>query len=327
MNHSFAHIRILMHLLVCASIFSGCGDNPKSPRPLSESEIPAGMFVVTPLEESSRNTETKTEAPEARLEVKRARFFSYVLPEGWKLQEDGQFALTMVAPDQKALTIMVGNSGLFPDYPPGRFVYDKLMALQPQNLQIADGQTCAPIKGFQYAFAFPVSYSIGGVPCRGLVKCHIAPYYGGATMAITGALSEAKQWAGYSSWLPLVADQVAAVDGAAFGMRGVMQQNIETSTAYAEAAREYRDWSQRNWQAVTDHRNATQDRQQRDFRENLGAVQTWHNPYDNQRPLELTTQYSYYWVDRQGHVLGTNDPGVNPNQGSTGDWQMMQKRQ
>jgi hypothetical protein len=36
-----------------------------------------------------------------------AGFFSYALPEGWRVGEDGQFALTLIAPDNKAITMMV----------------------------------------------------------------------------------------------------------------------------------------------------------------------------------------------------------------------------
>jgi len=120
-----------------------------------------------------------------------------------------------------------------------------------------------------------------------------------------------------------VAEQISATNGAAFGRRGVMAQNLQNSMAYADAAQRYRDWSQQNWQGVVDQRNASVDRQQSAFRENLGAVQTWVNPYDTRVPIQLTSQYSHYWVDRQGNILGTNDPGDNPNTGSTGDWSRM----
>jgi len=256
----------------------------------------------------------------------RGSYFSYVLPEGWKLGEDGQYALSIAAPDGKAISLMVGNAGLFPEMTPGQYVHDKLMAIRPENLQIGQGQSCPSMPGFQYAVVFPVTYSIGGVPCQGLAKCHAAPYYGGVTMVMTAALSESKQWAGYSSWLPLIADQISAHDGAAFGMRGMMQQNIDNSRAYADAAAKYREWAQNNWQAVTDDRNASVDHQQKEFRENLGAVQTFQNPYDNTKSFELTTQYQYFWTDQQGRILGSNDPSVNPNHGSTSEWRKMEKQ-
>lgn len=316
-------LRISAMLIVISLV--ACVNETNTQKQMLDEKIPAGMFLVTPAT-AAPSTKSSPKAPVKNLQIKRGQFFSFVLPEGWKLGEDGQFALSIMAPDQKALTLMVGNSGLFPDYTPYQFVYDKLMALRPDNLQVGNGQATQPITGFQQAYAFPVTYSIGGVPCQGLAKCHVAPYYGGQTMAMTAALSESRQWPGYSTWLPLVSDQIAAHDGAAFGMRGVMQQNIDNSRAYAEAAKQYREWSQKNWQAVTDDRNNTQDRQQKEIRENIGAVQTYSNPYDSHQPLELTTQYQYFWIDNKGSILGSNDPSINPNQGSTREWRKMEKQ-
>ncbi len=218
---------------------------------------------------------------------------------------------------------MVGNAGMPVNANPGQFVYQKLMALRPENLRLGPPTPAKPAAGFAQAYQFEVSYVIGGVFCCGVAKCHIAPAYDTAVMAMTAALSEARQWPGYANWLPLVADQISASNGAAFGMRGIMQQNLRNSTAYAEAARQYRDWSQKNWQQVTDARNASEDRKNFHVRENLGGVQTYVNPYDTRVPLELPTTYQYFWVDRKGNILGTNDPGANPNDGSTADWKKM----
>jgi hypothetical protein len=120
---------------------------------------------------------------------------------------------------------------------------------------------------------------------------------------------------------------VAARNGAAFGMRGVMQQNLQNSTAYAQAARQYREWSQQNWQGVTDQCNESSDRNNRQFRENLGNVQTYNNPHDARTPVELPNTWQYYWVNEQGTIVSTNDPGINPNGGSTADWRRMPRRE
>jgi hypothetical protein len=266
--------------------------------------------------------------PRARsLRIGNGQFFSYALPQGWRVGEDGQFALTLVAPDNKAITVMVGNAGYPVNYPPGQFVYEKLSALRPQNLQIGQPRKAAPIPGFAHAYEFEVDYLNRGAPCRGTVKCHIAPSYDTAVMVMTAALSEAGQWQGYASWLPLVAEQISATDGAAFGRRGIMAQNLQNSTAYAEAARRYRDWSQRNWQQVTDERNASQDRRNFYVRENLGAVQTYVNPFGTGAPIQLPATYKHYWIDGQGNVLGSNDPSANPNTGSTIEWKQMPRYQ
>ncbi len=279
----------------------------------------SGLVPVSPVP-------SRAGAPAASLRIGRGRFFSYALPEGWRVGEDGQFALTLVAPDNNALTLMVGNAGYPPNYPPGQFVYEKLMAIQPQNLQLGQPRQARPLGGFGAAFEFDVAYVVRGVPSRGLVRCHIATSYDTAVMVMTAALSEERQWPAYASWLPLVAEQIAATDGAAFGRRGIMAQNLQNSTAYAQAAQQYREWSQRNWQQVTDDRHASVNRRNTEFREALGAVQTYANPFGAGAPIELPTTYEHYWMDPQGRVLGTNNPRDNPNDGATVEWRRLPRK-
>ncbi len=59
------------------------------------------------------------------------------------------------------------------------------------------------------------------------------------------------------------------------------------------------------------------------MRENLGSTREYTNPYDATVPVELPRTYQYYWVNRQGQYAGTNDPGVDMNQGSTDEWRRM----
>lgn len=157
------------------------------------------------------------------------RFFSYAIPEGWRVGEDGQFALTLVSANNKALTR-------------GRLY----VALRPA----ANWHALVPIT-------------------------HVK---------LEGPLA---QWSGYANWLPQVAAQISATNGAAFEMRGVMAQNLRNSTAYAEAARNYRDWSQKNRQAVTDDRNRSVDQRNQGVREVLGNVRPYANPFGDNRNVEL----------------------------------------
>lgn len=306
---------LALHLTLCVLLCSFTAFS-QTPQKKTGQKIPANMFPVKPVASNAAQS-----APS--LTIGNGKFFSYALPAGWHVGEDGQFALTLAAQDNKALTVMVGNAGLPVNYPPARFVFEKLSALQPQNLQIGPPQRAAPIAGFTQAYQFDVTYSAGGVPCRGVVKCHIYPAYDSAVMAMTAALSVSSQWQGYASWLPLVAEQISAMNGAAFGRRGIMAQNLKNSTEYGEAARKYREWSQKNWQQVTDDRNASQDRTNFHRRENLGGVQTYTNPFASTPPVELPTTYKYYWTDNQGNYLGSDDPSANPNAGSTSEWRQM----
>ena len=287
-------------------------------------EAQAKFVPVKPLVRESAATANPAR-PTEELRIGQGRFFSFALPPQWRIGEDGQYAMTLLSPDNKAMTLMVGVAGSPLNYPAARFAHEKLSLMQPQNLQLGEPRQARPAAGFRQALEFDVSYSQRGVAYRGVAKVSLAPAYDTMTIAMTSALSTADQWPAYASWLPQVADQISALNGAAFGMRGVMQQNLQNSVAYGEAARQYRDWSQKNWQQVTDQRNASQDRKNFAVRENLGGAQTFANPYNAAQNVELPTTHKYFWRDRQGNMVGTDDPSVNPNLGSSGEWRKMER--
>lgn len=257
--------------------------------------------------------------------IQNGSFFSYALPHGWKVAEEGQFALVLVAQDFAALTIVVGNSGLPSYYNPGQYTYEKLLAAQYQGLQLGQARPSAPIAGCTYAWEFDYLYYVNSVPCQGLAICSVAPNYDFCTMVLTCAASQSSQWTYYAAWLPQIARMCSANNGAAFGMRGILQQNLYNSQILGENARQNREWSQQTWQQVSDQRSASQERNNFEFRENLGQVQTYVNPYDTRVPVELPTTHTYYWVNRQGNIWGTDDPSANPNAGSTLEWIQMPK--
>jgi hypothetical protein len=312
---------VLAASLLCASCSRGASATPEeAPPPTSrDGGVKRPAFVpVKPAAPVGR-------AP-AQLRVGTGQFFSYALPEGWRVGEDGQFALSLVAPDQQAFTVMVGNAGLPPGYDPGRFIHEKLLVLRPGGLHLGPGRPARPVAGFAQAAEYDVTYvAADGRPWRGVAKCSATAAYDTAVYAMTAALSTADRWPGYARFLPAVADQIQATSGAAFGVRGVMAQNLRNSTAFAEAAREYREWSQRNWQAVTDARGASEDARNAAVRENLGSTQPYANPFGEARTVELPRTHAHYWMDRQGNVVGTDDPSANPNGGSTSEWRRLER--
>ncbi len=285
-----------------------------------------GAFAaVNPLP-AARTQSPSNAAPPPALTVAQGRFFHFAVPPGWRIGEEGQYAVSLSSPDQMAMTLMVGNSGLPLNTSPAQFAHRKLSASGPRELNLGQGRQARPLAGFSQAVEFDVNgVSSAGQPVRGIVKVSMAPGYDSTVMVVTAAAAAAEHWPRYASWLPTVADQVAATDGAAFGRRGIMEQNLRNSAAFGQAAAQYRAWSQQNWQQVTDERNASADRQNFHVRENLGAVRTWRNPYGSAPPVQLPTTYSHYWVDRQGNHVGTNDPSADPNVGSTGEWRRLER--
>lgn len=286
--------------------------------------LPAGFVAVQPGAPPARPSAAPPS--QSSLSVVRGRYFAFAVPPGWRVGEEGQFAVSLLSPDTLAATVMVGNSGLPLNTPPDQFAYRKLSASQPRQLALGGARAARPAAGFSQAVEYDVTaVSSNGMSVKGVAKVSMAPGYDSTVMVVTAAIAAVEHWPQYASWLPLVAEQVSATDGNAFGRRGIMAQNLQNSTAFGEALSRYRDWSQRNWQGVTDQRNASVDRRNAEFRENLGAVNTWNNPFGGTPPVELSTQHSYYWMDRQGQVVGTNDPSADPNVGATGDWRRMER--
>lgn len=259
-------------------------------------------------------------------EIRRGQYFNYAVPGGWRVAEEGQFAVVLFAPDNAAFTLMVGNSGLPVNYNPWQFVYEKLMGMQPSQLQLSHPRQAQPIPGYTVAYEFDYIYTFNGIPCQGLAKCSVAYSYNICIMVVTSAASHQSQWAAYASWLPQVSEQFTVTNWGAFGIQGVAQQSRDIAIAEGQRAREYREWQQRTWGEVTRQREEPIARQNFQFRENLGNVETWTNSY-GYPVAELPTTYQYYWINRQGQIYGTNNPSEDPNIGSTQDWARMNRYQ
>lgn len=255
--------------------------------------------------------------------MRQGQCFKFAMPNGWRVAEDGQFAVVVVAPDNSAMTVMVGNS-VMPHYHPGQFVYEKLLAMQPQNLQLSHPRPAQPVNGFSTAYEFDYMYVLNGIPWRGTATCSIAPSYDTCMMVMTCGASVEPHWYAYVSWLPQLAKLFQATNPNAFGRYGMMQQNLDISNAQGQMWQEYSQWSQDNWNGVVAQRQASQDRNNFHFRENLGNVQTFKNPYTD-RQVEMPANNSYYWVNERGETWGTNDPNENPNVGSNNRWVQMER--
>ena len=280
---------------------------------------PRGTVAVRPITSPARS--------EPALRIARGSHFRYALPAGWRVGEEGPFAVLLVAPDNRAFTLMVGLSGLPIGYPLDRFVRERFAAIQPQNFEISAPQQVPARAGFRYSVAYEYRYiSARGLPSRGVVICSVAPAYDSQLVVMNAAASVESQWQEYVRWLPLTAEQIAAVDGSAFGQRAVMAQNLENSRRFGEAQQAYRDWSSRLARETADQRDAVQDRQQREVRENLGNGLAYTNPYEGSREVQMPSTYQYYWVNRRGEYVGSNDPSVNPNAGSTDEWRPMPRQ-
>jgi hypothetical protein len=261
-----------------------------------------------------------------RLSHQVGTYFRYVLPEGWSAQENSNL-ICLNSPDQQAAIMMVGLVGMFQPFSPDQFLQ---YAMQMHGLRITafhSGRPVPPPPGVTASGLFDISYASGGILCHAVAVSHVTHGYGQCNATMTFAAAQVPSWSAYREWLPDVAAQVTPAGSQTFMAGALARQNLDNSTALGEKFREVTDHGARQWQEVVDQRWASDDRRNFEFREALGNVDTRVNPYDNFRPVELSTQHRFYWVNRQGEIRGTNDPGYDPRADGSGDWAAMPRYQ
>jgi hypothetical protein len=250
------------------------------------------------------------------------RFFRYALPAGWQAQENSNL-LCLNSPDGQAAIMHVGLVGMMQAMSPDQFV---AYAMNLQGMPLTaflHGQPITPPPGCTGAGWFEITYALRGVTCRGTVASFIAASYGMCNASMTLAAAQTGAWEAYRAWLPQIAAEVAPAGAQTYMAGQVAADNLRNSIELGQRFHEVNDHTQRQWQEVTNERWASDERRNFEFRENLGAVQTYTNPYDNHRSVELSTQYRFYWVNRRGEIVGSDDPSYDPRTGSTDEWTQM----
>ncbi len=260
--------------------------------------------------------------PPVAVQPCRGRFFCFALPAGWQVQENSNL-ICINSPDGQAAIMSVGLVGMLQPFTPDGFLHYALQMHQMGQVQIHGGQQIQPPPGCSGAGMFELSYVTNGVACRGVAVSFVALGYGQCNASMTLAAAQAPAWESYRAWLPQVAWQVAPAGSQTYMAGQVAADNLRNSVELGQRFHEVNDYTQQQWQQVTNERWASDERRNFEFRENLGAVQTFTNPYDNHRSVELSTQYRFYWVNRRGEIVGSDDPGFDPRVGSTDEWTQM----
>jgi len=111
-------------------------------------------------------------------------------------------------------------------------------------------------------------------------------------------------------------------------VRDLFRQNardeVFRTMQFGQLLRQHREELRRTHQQVWEERQAAQDRQNFIFRETLGGIETYKNPFDS-HTVELPAGYRHQWVSPQGQVILSNDPMYDPRHGSTVDWRSMDR--
>jgi hypothetical protein len=103
-------------------------------------------------------------------------------------------------------------------------------------------------------------------------------------------------------------------------------QQIRDTAAFAQKASQYRAEMDEIRRQVVEDRMASQDRIAGYRREILGGVETYQDPYQNER-VELPAGYKDYWVNDRGEYLMSEQTGFDPNQGTTANWKRLERKE
>jgi hypothetical protein len=247
--------------------------------------------------------------------------FQFAVPEGWRVIEEGQFAVVLCSPDDTAMTIMVGNCG----YPQGMtnpvaYAHEKLSMGGPA--QLGQPRPGRAVGGFEQALEMDYAYAVNGIPCQGVATVSVRNGYGSTDLVLTAGAAQQAHWPRFAAWLPGVAAMFAVTNGAAWGARGVAQQNLANSIAFGEQLAEHRRHSEQLQREVTDQRWASDERRQHDRGEVLSGESWYADPYGNP-PQRLSDTAAVYWVNPQGVVKPSDDPSYDPRTAEDPYWQRM----
>jgi hypothetical protein len=255
-----------------------------------------------------------TEPPGAQgaVEVRQGQCFQFAVPEGWRVVEEGQFAIVMLAPDDTAFTLMVGACGLFPGANPIGFAHEKLASIPGvSQLQLGQPRQGRPQAGFPGAQEVDCTYQANGIQCQGVATVSVRPGYNAVDFILVCAAAHAAHWPRYATWLPQVAAHAVPTSPAAFGAQAVAQQNLASSTAFGQQLAASREHSQRLAEEVAAHREQSDLAQAQGRGESLTGESWYGDPHGNP-PQRLSNSTGFYWSHPDGRVHPTDDPTYDP---------------
>ncbi len=255
----------------------------------------------------------------------RGRNFTFQLPQGWTVGEEGPYALVLRSPDAMAFIIVIGQSGLMQPMAPEQFGLYEMTAVMRLGMDVRVGQSrpLSPMPGYTHAAAFEVSYTMstpmGPVPMRGMGFCNVAIGWGQCNGTLTLALSEARQWQRHAGWLPPVALAARNTGPDAYGSQSMVGVISGIARSDHEAARACQEWSRQTWQQVTNDRNASIDRQQAALGPMLTG-QEWISEGFGGPDIRRSTTPACIWRSRDGREASSSNPSFDPRTPGDVDW-------
>ncbi len=124
-------------------------------------------------------------------------------------------------------------------------------------------------------------------------------------------LRRSPEWFGYYMYV-----RQLFLNRMAQGIRNAGRISDAVSRNSAEIQKMYEDSYRRA--------NESQDRISRSYGESIRGVETYRDPYQD-RPIQLPSGYDGVWANRSGEYVLSNQPGFDPNAGSTAEWRRIER--
>jgi hypothetical protein len=265
-----------------------------------------------------------------RTQIVQGRNFTYALPAGWRVGEEGNHALVLQAQDLSAGVIVYGVSGFGQNLTPPQFAYNAIinnLRLAP-DVKISNPTPIQPMPGYTAAAVMDIAYTKQGPqgPQRivGLVISNVVSVYARSDAVVTLMLALDTHWSGVRSWLPQVALQALNTGPNPFGRAAMSGQILNDTVRQREAYGQYLNWSQANWAGVVANRAASLDRQAQANGETLTGQYWGRNPYTG-TPERYSTSPSVIWVHRDGRQVVSPSSTFDPRTPTDSDWRRVQR--
>ncbi len=276
--------------------------------------MPPGVPPLGPQQPQQRPKPQPTRGPN----------FTYFLPPGWQVVEEGKCSLCLKSQQDLSGIIVYGTCGMMQPIPPEHFVYNFMTHnMQAMNVQFTQVKPIQPMPGYTHAALIDVQYLInmptGPAQVNGLVISNVVVVYGRCDAIMTLVASDAQVWPQNERWLPELAFAAYNTGPDPYG-RHSMSSTLIGSTMQEQAAFEaYNSWSQNLWSQVIADRHRSIDYQNEERGELLTGNQWVTNPFTGHQ-IQVSTTPAVIWINRDGRTVSSQIATFDPRTPYDNDW-------
>ena len=249
--------------------------------------------------------------------------FTYFLPLGWQVVEEGKYCLVLKSQQDLSGIIVFGTCGMIQPIAPEHFAHGVMTQKQAINVQFTQVKPIQPMPGYTHAALIDVQYVInmptGPMQLKGLVISNVVVVYGRCDAIMTLVASDAQVWPQNERWLPELAFAAYNTGPDPYGRDSMSVTIMGITIQGQEAFQAYNTWSQNLWSQVVADRHRSIDYQN----EERGTLLTGHqwvtNPFTGQQ-IQVSTTPAVNWINRDGRTVSSQIATFDPRTPYDNDW-------